>query len=79
MREDCRPFAVPGAEPISGFNGLWGHLLEMWETAGRMRGSRRGTKGPAVPRHRHRHRGHHGSHGRCEPRNGSDQSEQTAP
>lgn len=51
MTEDCRSFAGLGAEPFPAFNGLWGHLLEMWETAGRMRGSRRRTKGPAVPRH----------------------------
>lgn len=59
MRKDCLPFALLGAEPFTGFNGLWGHLLEMWETAGRMSGSGGRTKasgrapaqGERPPRH----------------------------
>lgn len=54
------PFTLLGAEPFPGFNGLWGHLLENWETAGRMRGSRGRTKGipPAVSRHGAQGTGH---------------------
>lgn len=78
MRKDCLPFALLGAEPFTGFNGLWGHLLEMWETAGRMSGSGGRTK--AIPRHRAS--GHQGTRLArtvpCKPWNVSDLGEQTA-